>query len=336
MGRVVNSMPIEFDALVSFDWDARFAEDLNSRALPLDVKTLAQDLLRTTDCASRRNKWAEMGHLIGNNTGICSALAHPYYLGIGNPTAKVLIIGNELAFDVTRLEKLFNESVNTRFNWEMSRDLWRNLSENTPPEEELVQFKREYGFCPLHPFADSYYALESSLFAGGHAFKKYALLTEHMFAAREGAYAFTASTISRVTWRTSFFSKIYALELSHIPAQQLAGVAHAQNVLELCEFKSFLKTFKVVILPKNVLNKRLDRFVTDLFGETHIATVTLRSHFTLRIYWASDIVILAGNQLSNSGWRNSELKSVGVAINQYLSGGITPEEFAQAIPIPTA
>lgn len=310
-------------------WDLVFATQI-CPTIPNGIGPLFHDLLNSTDAGRRVKLWGQIVQTLPADTQartiLTGKLSHPYYVGIGNFKADVLIIGNELAFDPNRTDKLFHESVNTVFNWKAFLSRFPEFPQAVPTEAQLIQFKRDFGFCPAHPFCDGYYANETTLFGGGHTFKKYAKLCEAIFNTAPNYFYFNRENITNIEWQRAFFSRIYGMESNHVPALTLAGVAG--DTLDLPLFREFINGFKVIIVPKNVLAADVicERFQVHLAGE-----LQMRGSHTIEIYIRPGLVVIAANQLSNSAWRNEELLRVGTVTGNYLRGNITEEGFFEAL-----
>ena len=92
------------------------------------------------------------------------------YVGTGNPNAKILIIGKELAFDISNTKQYNREIKNNISDWE--ENLNKQCSQDdVPNRKDSNSSDQKDNYNPLYPY-------KGSIQKGGHTWSKYQKLVE--------------------------------------------------------------------------------------------------------------------------------------------------------------
>lgn len=144
---------------------------------------------------------------------------NPYFIGFGNPSSKILLIGQELAFDSENLETLKKESIENPFQWQ------RKINENFIAEEE--------DFDPELPYGD--YISNTK---GNDTWKIYERVNRLMggkFKAKETG---------------NFKFNFFFTDFNSIPSEYSKGLNKTTKIDRIKFFRdnSFFQDFKIIIL----------------------------------------------------------------------------------------
>lgn len=144
---------------------------------------------------------------------------NPYFIGFGNPSSKILLIGQELAFDSENLETLKKESIENPFQWQ------RKINGNFIIEKENFDPELPYG----NHISDK---------KGNDTWKLYEKINQLMgrrFKAKETG---------------NFKYNFFFTELNSIPSEYSKGLSKTTKVNRIKFFRdnSFFQSFKIIIL----------------------------------------------------------------------------------------
>lgn len=163
----------------------------------------------------------------------------PYYLGFGNPSASILFVGQELAFNpVERPGLLFHENLNNLVYWR--EILARNLLEQPNLSHEMLPFS------PLFPNAFHRVSLP------GHTWGVYAKILAPI--ARTGQADFRRLLEESVDFHDSFFAHCFTTELHDVPARSHVASALSPERESLFSH-AYFRHFPVTVIGSASLRK---------------------------------------------------------------------------------
>ena len=218
---------------------------------------------------------------------------NPYFIGMGNPNSKILIIGKELAFDADssgELLKLQNESINNPYQW----------------KEKISQNSKSLLFDPSYPYNGETHPRQ-----GGRTWNRYQKLYENI------------ETHLTVSEEENFHKNFFYTELNIVPSKSSRGIRDEVLTDRITFFKgnTFFQNFKVIILAcgdylsKFIKTSSEDEKIEYMFGIKK--KCELGSKFRkLNIYTSKTKLGIHTRQLS-SGVRNDYLKEIAGVINKY-------------------
>jgi hypothetical protein len=155
---------------------------------------------------------------------------HNDYIGKGNPNAKILIIGKELALDqnqIIEIKETLNRNVSD----------WKNNIDN--PNKEIVNWNKDFNlFNPMFPYKGMMKKEQSF----GQTWRKYQLLHDKLFSSELKSY--------------DFYNKIFITELNSNPSkysndQNKENDERKKSINERVNnfFKSdFIQNFPIIIV----------------------------------------------------------------------------------------
>jgi hypothetical protein len=227
---------------------------------------------------------------------------NPYYIGMGNPKSKILIIGKELSIDTnkgknetqidygSRLKTLQNESINNPYLWK----------QKLKSDEDIKPFDPSYPYGG-HTDPDN----------GGKTWNRYQKL------------CISLSESLMVSKEKNFHRNFFYTELNIIPAKISKGIKKQLLVDRLTFFKKnpFFLNFEIIILAfgdylsKNEIEEKSK--IEDLFKVKHKKSLS-EPRRKLEIYTNNDNnkLVINTRQLSN-GVADDYLEKIGNIINLY-------------------
>lgn len=157
------------------------------------------------------------------------SVPNPYYIGFGNPNSKILVIGQELAFDSNDLEKLKRESIENPSQWK------RKITGKFKKEQE--------GFDPEMPYGDF---ISDKNKRGNTTWSVYEKLNNLI------------GKNFRVVEDGNFKYNFFFTDLNSIPSRYSKGLSEKtkKDRMQFLKTNGFFQHFKIVILA---LGRYLDR-----------------------------------------------------------------------------
>jgi len=244
-----------------------------------------------------------------------SKLANPFYLGYGNPNSKILILGQEKAFDIIyNPDLLFHESMANPFQW-------NELNDTSWGEKSNLDFDPRF---PIKYFNYSYENEKSKRY-WARTWYKYSLLISSIYSeSTPKEMYFEKENISK-----SFFNYCFCSEVNDSPKKNTSNVNTLVERLKLTpKLYKFYQSFPVVLLAigKSVQGNPLD-FINSVFGKTEeldYLEIGIKEDNELpicpRLYQSENgqKIILCSQMSGNSRWKNEHFKLLGEKIKGYL------------------
>ncbi len=283
-------------------------EDLVNYAVEKE-KELSENLkniLTKSDYKERKKYWE-------NIETINESYAHPYYIGFGNPDSDILIIGKEKAFEVDDKELLFSESINNVYYWKLIIDGKLSSMPGNNIDDKILEFAKEYGFCPMFPLAiDIYKERYLKAFIDGGTWKKCEKLINFLYG-NNLKYDKNSKSYSK-----SFFSHCFLTELNYIPSKQTKGDLSCEYLSLRLDFlsKDFFKRFKIILFTAYAYIKDSGNVKANLiynlgFNECFYKRDLSRNIREVYLNESDRKILVFTNQLSGScGWSNDEFKTL--------------------------
>ena len=192
---------------------------------------------------------------------------NPYYVGFGNPNARIVIFGKEKGFNETNLKQLEYESINNPIEWE-------NYVENNVVSNKNKFYKSENYINTFFPYSHS--------MKSGHTWNKYYKLIDIIY-----------SQVSKN--ENDFLNHVFLSEINYKPSKISVIKKVDFNEREAIIKSSFFKSFDVIILAcGNYLNKSQ---IENMFNVTYVESI-LKPRENIFIYKNSKQIVINTRQLS--------------------------------------
>ena len=229
----------------------------------------------------RLNLWNDFKNSLSDTE--ISMLANPYYIGFGNPEAKVLFVGKELGFDPSKdIDLMFHESIQSTFQWS-----------NLDLKSDEIQTRR-LGFDPRIPTAYNY----GKKFYYRDSWGRYEAILKHLL--DEDNMVLNESELIE----KSVFNHCFLTERNHLPSKWTANLRSSTERARLLQ-EDFYKGFKYYIIagdtnedrdavahtfgfhdPSTEIiideygNRRRTRLMANLYTDSSRRLLYLRFHLT--------------------------------------------------------
>jgi hypothetical protein len=192
---------------------------------------------------------------------------NPYFIGFGNPNAKILILGKEKGFDKNNLQQLKYESIN-------NPEEWNNYIKNDIVTNKNKFYESEHYINSFFPYL--------SKNKSGHTWNKYHTLLNHIYT-------------SIPKFENEFFEYAFLSEINYIPSKY-SEIKRFDNHERLKMLSSeFFKSFEVVILACGSYLKKEQ--IENIFSVSYSESI-LKSRENIHIYQNSNQLIINTRQLS--------------------------------------
>lgn len=290
-------MKEEFLELLKTDYDKKYLEFISF--LDIENGVQVQKAFNNSDILARENKIKEK--VIDHISPLeWKKLANPYYVGFGNPNAKILIIGKEKAFDFENKDLLIKESINNYIQW-------KKILSSDNLKEDQSKVNKEIGFSPVLP--KTYHSGKTK---GRHTWKIISeLINQTIKEPKE------LEEINHL--ENSIFNECFLTELNYIPAKYNEGTGLTEIRKQFLS-QSFYKTFPIVIIgAKNYIRRKTEEQIQEIFNakyhsEIYLDTIgkTTKRNLVSKKYKSDTQTIFICDQLSGgSGWTKKSLVKFG-------------------------
>lgn len=192
---------------------------------------------------------------------------NPYYIGFGNPNARILIFGKEKAFNVSDLKKLEYENIKNPIEW--GYYIKNNIKINKAKFYQSLNYINAF-----YPYFENN--------KPGHTWSKY--------------HSFLSKIYPEISKKENEFFKYAFLSEINFQPSSLSIIKQFKNEERIKFLKSeFFKSFDVVILAcGKYLNKKQ---IEEIFNVTYSESI-LKPRENIHIYKNSNQILINTRQLS--------------------------------------
>ncbi|WP_283643102.1 hypothetical protein [Croceibacter atlanticus] len=257
-----------------------------------NLKNAFIQLLKIKDLDERKSKWEKLQVNI-NSIKQVPYLANPYFVGFGNPKAKVLFIGKEKGFDVYKAPKsFFNESVNNILQWQAINGNKQDFKDSFDPRNPRISYP------------DKIYLR--------HTWGKYAQIISGLYPKAKLNELLEDYTKTK----HSLFDYCFMTEINHMPSKYSKGFRLNDERFKILQ-NQFYRSFEAIIIGakgylkqdqiKSLFQVNLDAkaYHLDYKGKNNSKEITCD------IYKSDTQLIIYCQQLSGaSGWTNEAIKQL--------------------------
>ncbi|RDI53759.1 hypothetical protein [Flavobacterium glaciei] len=192
---------------------------------------------------------------------------NPYFIGFGNPNAKILILGKEKGFDKNNLKQLEYESINNPREWD-------NYIKNNIGSNKNKFYDSENYINTFFPYLNKN--------KSGHTWNKYYTLLNHIY-----------TSIPKS--ENEFFRYAFLSEINFIPSKY-SEIKRFDNFERLNMLNNkFFKSFEIIILAcGSYLEKEQ---IENIFSVSYYESI-LKKRENIHIYQNSNQILINTRQLS--------------------------------------
>ena len=216
-----------------------------------------------------------------------------FYIGHGNPNARILFVGKEAAIDSDDLQKNSNYLSNAQ-SWK------------THIEKKTCEVL-------------SYIPEDKALRMTGHTWRKYQKLHDYI-------YIKTAAAEDK--YRIDFLENIFTTEMNDSPSKWTQAAQQKIDFKERLDkrrntfFKSdFIKHFPVIILAcgNYIRNDDKERQIDNTFGVEFITSeISQGLPFWIHLNKKKNKLVIHTRQLSSSAASNELLERIGIVVSKFM------------------
>jgi hypothetical protein len=210
---------------------------------------------------------------------------NPYFIGFGNPNAKILILGKEKGFDKSNLKQLEYESINNPKEWD-------NYIKNNIKTNKNKFYESENYINAFFPYLTKN--------KSGHTWNKYHTLLNYIY-----------TTIPK--FENEFFEYAFLSEINFVPSKY-SEIKRFDNHERLNMLSSdFFKSFEVIILACGSYLKKEQ--IENLFNVSYSDSI-LKKRENIHTYHNSNQLLINTRQLSMDASNELLIKIAEIAQNR--------------------
>jgi hypothetical protein len=277
------------------DWSSNTQLETSIEALDDKQIEAFKALLRSTDENEKLKLWKE--HFISLNDDKQQLLVNPLFLGYGNPSSDLLIVGKEKGFDIQVVdekdkEKLKNDWLEFQF---LKESILNNFYWKENPNGKYFSVTQ-----PYDGIQDDFHS--------GHTWRLYRKVIAQL-----------NPNTSILDSKNEFFNHCFITEFNHLPSKYSTGKAtlHPKR-LELFK-KPFFKSFSKVLLTYRSYDALKENLgLTEKIYDVEFVErdkIGKQNYLKFKSKDQKRTVILT-NQLSGSaGWSDEELNELSRLMN---------------------
>lgn len=216
------------------------------------------------------------------------AEGNPYYIGFGNPNAKILFIGKEKGFDIEKNLRQFE------FESLLNPKEWKNYIDNSIGINTNKHYESNNYINAFFPYLGKN--------KGGHTWNKYEKILKNIYP-------------DMATENNNFFSKAFLTEVNFQPSKysKIKIFKNQERINFLKE--DYFKSFDAIILAcGKYLN---DSQIEEIFDVKLQDEEKSEKHELLNVFKNKNRILLKTRQLSMAV-SNEYLKKISNSINEHL------------------
>lgn len=212
---------------------------------------------------------------------------NPYYMGFGNPNAKVLILGKEKGFDPSNRKQFEYESINNPKEWKHYTD-------------NKIELNKIKFYGDENPYTNAFlpYLHKNK---GGHTWTKYENILKYLYPAITGS-------------ENDFFNYVFMSEINYQPSKlsKINKFVHAERIKLLGH--NFFKAFPATILGcGDYLSSKQIESIFDV----HYAEDLSKPRCKMIVYKGDNRILVQTRQLSFD-LNNRYLSNIADQLRNYL------------------
>ncbi len=213
---------------------------------------------------------------------------NPYYIGFGNPNAKILFIGKEKGFDIEKNLRQFE------FESLLNPKEWKNYVNNSIGINTNKYYESNNYINAFYPYLGKN--------KSGHTWSKYEKVLKNVYP-------------EMTTENNNFFSYAFLTEVNFKPSKY-SKIKSFQNKERIAFLKEdYFKSFDVIILAcgKYLTTNQIEEIFDVKIQNDNISA----KHELLNIFKNKERILLNTRQLSMAV-SNEYLKNISTLIEEYL------------------